>query len=110
MKALFQSLLALSLCLPISVTAQDATSQPQNAPTAMQGSTQNTTQDATPLTTQDQKNDADQVQPMDQTPTFRVNVIGRTTKAVNYHFRSGSTKVDLTGTDLMPSVHGSAKV
>ena len=47
---------------------------------------------------------------MDQTPTFRVNVIGRTTKAVNYHFRSGSTKVDLTGTDLMPNVHGSAKV
>src|SRR5712675_755178 len=111
MKLLLRSLLALSLCLPIALAAQDANSQPQNnAPSATQNSSQNSTQDATPLTTSDQKSNADQVQPMDQTPTFRVNVIGRTTKAVNYHFRSGATKVDLTGTDLMPNVHGTAKV
>jgi outer membrane protein OmpA-like peptidoglycan-associated protein len=54
--------------------------------------------------------DQDQVTPMDQTPTFKVNVVGRTTKAVNYHFRSGATKVDLKGTDLMPNAHGNARV
>jgi outer membrane protein OmpA-like peptidoglycan-associated protein len=47
---------------------------------------------------------------MDQTPVFRVNVVGRTTKAVNYHFRSGATKVDLKGTELMPNAHGTARV
>ena len=33
------------------------------------------------------------VTPMDQIPTFKVNVIGRTTKAVNYHFHSGGTNI-----------------
>ena len=34
-------------------------------------------------------------QPMDQTPVFRVNVVSRTTKAVNYRHRGGSTTVDM---------------
>src|SRR3984893_14726939 len=50
------------------------------------------------------------VQPMDQTPVFRVNVVSRTTKAVNYRHRGGSTTVDIKGTDLMPEVNGKAKV
>ncbi len=50
------------------------------------------------------------VQPMDQTPVFRVNVVSRTTKAVNYRHRGGSTTVDIKGTDLMPEVKGRAKV
>ena len=50
------------------------------------------------------------VTPMEQTPTFKVNVVGRTTKAVNYHYRSGSTKVNLTGTPLAPQARGTAKV
>ena len=33
------------------------------------------------------------VEPMDQTPVFRVNVVSRTTKAVNYRHRGGSTTV-----------------
>jgi outer membrane protein OmpA-like peptidoglycan-associated protein len=43
-------------------------------------------------------------------PVFRVNVIERTTKAVNYRNRGGSTMVDFKGTDLMPDVDGHAKV
>ena len=35
------------------------------------------------------------VEPMDQTPVFRVNVVSRTTKAVNYRHRGGSTTVDM---------------
>jgi len=50
------------------------------------------------------------LEPMAQTPTFRVVVISRTTPAVNYKHRSGSTKVDFAGTDLMPSADGQAEV
>ena len=50
------------------------------------------------------------VEPMDQTPVFRVSVVSRTTKAVNYRHRGGSTTVDMKGTDLMPEVTGKAKV
>ena len=46
----------------------------------------------------------------DQMPIFRVQVYARTTKAVNYRNRGGSTTVDFRGTDLMPNVAGHAKV
>jgi outer membrane protein OmpA-like peptidoglycan-associated protein len=44
------------------------------------------------------------------TPTYRINVVSRTTRAVSYRHRSGSTKVDFQGTDLMPAAAGEAKV
>jgi len=44
------------------------------------------------------------------TPTFRMNVVSRTTRAVSYRHRSGSTKIDFQGTDLMPGAAGEAKV
>ena len=44
------------------------------------------------------------------TPTFRLTIISRTTRAVSYRHRSGSTKVDFQGSDLMPSAAGEAKV
>jgi outer membrane protein OmpA-like peptidoglycan-associated protein len=50
------------------------------------------------------------VEPMSYTPTYRVTVISRTARAVNYKHRSGATKVDFTGTDLMPAADGQAKV
>ena len=50
------------------------------------------------------------VEPMEQTPVFRVNVVSRTTKAVNYRHRGGSTTVDIKGTELMPEAKGRAKV
>ena len=53
---------------------------------------------------------ATQVEPMDQTPVFRVKVVSRTTKAVNYRHRGGSTTVDFKGTSLMPEASGHAKV
>ncbi len=49
-------------------------------------------------------------EPMTLTPTFRVIVISRTVKAVNYQHRSGATKLDFAGTDLMPAAKGQAKV
>jgi len=50
------------------------------------------------------------VQPMEKTPVFSANVVSRTTKAVDYRHRGGSTKVDLRGTELMPQATGEAKV
>jgi outer membrane protein OmpA-like peptidoglycan-associated protein len=43
-------------------------------------------------------------------PIYRVTVVGRTTAAINYRPRSGETKVDLTGTALMPEAHGTAEI
>jgi outer membrane protein OmpA-like peptidoglycan-associated protein len=51
-----------------------------------------------------------QVEPMSSTPTFRVTVISRSVQAVNYQHRSGSSKLDFAGTDLMPSANGVAEV
>jgi outer membrane protein OmpA-like peptidoglycan-associated protein len=52
----------------------------------------------------------DGVEALHTTPTFRVTVISRSVQAVNYQHRSGSSKVDFAGTDLMPSAHGVAEV
>ena len=46
-------------------------------------------------------------QPM---PIFRVTVVSRTTKAINYHHRTGSTNIDFKGTELMPTARGEARV
>jgi outer membrane protein OmpA-like peptidoglycan-associated protein len=44
------------------------------------------------------------------TPTFRISVVSRTTRAVTYKHRSGATKINFQGTDLMPAAAGEAKV
>lgn len=76
------------------VQAQPAPDQSQPAPQAQ------------PAPASDQQ----QVEPMDQTPVFRVNVVERTTKAVDYRDRGGQTQVDFKGTQLAPSVEGWAHV
>jgi outer membrane protein OmpA-like peptidoglycan-associated protein len=45
-----------------------------------------------------------------QMPTYSVNVVSRTTRAVKYAHRSGATKINFLGTSLMPGVTGEAKV
>jgi outer membrane protein OmpA-like peptidoglycan-associated protein len=50
------------------------------------------------------------VEPMGSMPTFRVTVISRSVQAINYQHRSGSSKLDFAGTDLMPSANGVAEV
>jgi len=44
------------------------------------------------------------------TPTFRITVVSRTTRAVSHRHRSGATKINFQGTDLMPGATGEAKV
>jgi len=53
-----------------------------------------------------------QSQEQDQppSPTFKVNVVSKSTKAINYRHRSGSTSINFIGTALMPKAQGQAKV
>ena len=50
------------------------------------------------------------VEPISPTPVFRVNVVSRSVQAVNYEHRSGASRLDFAGTDLMPLANGEAKV
>jgi outer membrane protein OmpA-like peptidoglycan-associated protein len=43
-------------------------------------------------------------------PIYRITVVGRTIKAINYRHRSGSTKIDFQGTSLLPRARGHAEV
>ena len=43
-------------------------------------------------------------------PIYRITVVERTTKAVNYRHRGGATKIDFRGTALLPKARGEAKV
>jgi outer membrane protein OmpA-like peptidoglycan-associated protein len=43
-------------------------------------------------------------------PIYRITVVERTTKAINYNHRSGSTKIDFRGTPLLPEARGEATV
>jgi len=43
-------------------------------------------------------------------PNYRISVVSRTTRAVSYRHRSGATKINLQGTDLMPGAAGEAQV
>ena len=43
-------------------------------------------------------------------PVFRVVVVGRTAKAINFRPRSGETKIDFAGTPLSPKARGDATI
>lgn len=45
-----------------------------------------------------------------EVPIYNVTVVERTTKAINYQYRSGPTTVDFRGTVLMPEAKGEAIV
>lgn len=45
-----------------------------------------------------------------EAPIFRASVTARTATAINYQHRSGATKIDFRGTELLPASHGEAKV
>src|SRR5580700_705700 len=51
-----------------------------------------------------------QVDTTGQAPVYRVTVVARSTKAINYQHRSGPTNVDFRGTALMPEARGGVTV
>ena len=50
------------------------------------------------------------IEPTRTSPVYRVVVVSRNAQAINYKHRSGASKVDFAGTDLMPGANGQAKV
>jgi outer membrane protein OmpA-like peptidoglycan-associated protein len=94
-----------ALLLSPLALAQDNSAAPIYPDTAHPQQQPRSDQDAAPR----QMNQHTEVQSQD-IPVFRVSVFARTTKAVNYRHRGGSTIVDFRGTDLMPAVGGHAKV
>jgi outer membrane protein OmpA-like peptidoglycan-associated protein len=99
------SFVALVLvALSAVIFAQDNSAPPLYPDSAHPTQTPAPEQDAAP---QERNKNTEQ---NDQVPVFRVNVYARTTRAVNYRHRGGSTTVDFRGTELMPEVGGHAKV
>jgi len=51
-----------------------------------------------------------QFRPGDPTPIYKITIVERTAKAINYQHRNGATKIDFGGTPLMSAARGEAKV
>lgn len=106
-KSILTALLCSTLAVAAAAQSSAATSSSQE-----QDSTNPPIQNSS-----DQQRPTDQgpgsqltITPMQNTPTYRVNVTSRTTNAVDYRHRAGSTKVEMKGTDLSPQITGDAKV
>ena len=45
-----------------------------------------------------------------ESPVYRLSLTERTVKAINYQHRSGATRIDFRGTELLPNAGGEARV
>src|SRR6516225_3943434 len=45
-----------------------------------------------------------------EVPVYRITVVGHSTPAINYRYRSGETPIDFQGTALLPRAKGRAEV
>jgi outer membrane protein OmpA-like peptidoglycan-associated protein len=100
MKNRFLISLALYLAMALPLSAQTNSDNPPQNPNDTTSTTQNSDDQASASVTPDQQAQF----------SYRVNVIQRSTQAINYRDRGGSTEVDFKGTSLMPKVDGKAKV
>src|SRR5579862_7668490 len=88
-----------ALFFPVLIFAQQSTAPPLYP-------AQGNPADAQAQQDQQQKS----IEQTSEMPVFRVNVYARSTRAVNYRHRGGSTTVDIKGTSLMPTITGKAKI
>jgi outer membrane protein OmpA-like peptidoglycan-associated protein len=86
----------------LAIPAPSALAQPQ-APPPQQTSSQQSSPSQQTTSQPD-------VPKQESSPLYRVTVVARTTKAINYRHLSGSTKIDFHGTVLLPFAKGEAKV
>src|SRR5215210_9297683 len=63
-----------------------------------------------PNSTQNRPAAQNQTVTLESQPLYRITVVSRSTKAINYRHRGGATKIDFRGTELMPQSRGEAKV
>jgi len=115
-----QSILVRVVCLCLAATlpafAQPSAPASNNSQSSAQQSTAAPGQ-SSPDSTQQPDSSAQTESPTKQqdnsaaqTPTYRVTVVERTTQAVDYRDRGGTTQVDMHGTSLAPQITGDAKV
>jgi outer membrane protein OmpA-like peptidoglycan-associated protein len=104
--------LMVGLLLSAALFAQEASSAGQESaqPAAAAPSAQPSAGSASAQDTGSPAQDSTLQQPEGGTPTYRVTVVSRTTRAINYRHRGGNTKVDFRGTELMSQAKGSATV
>jgi outer membrane protein OmpA-like peptidoglycan-associated protein len=93
-----------------SSNQNSSTSSSSNATDQSSSTTQTTSTPNSDTRNSNDQNGADQNNNSGQIPTYRVTVVERTTEAVDYRDRGGTTQVDFKGTTLMPRVTGVAKV
>lgn len=100
--------------LPLAAQQGSAPSTPdnQNPPSTPSQSSPDTRSapDAQKPDAQQNAVDQNKDQQDEKVPVYRVTVVERTTQAVDYRDRGGTTQVDFKGTALMPEVGGNAKV
>jgi outer membrane protein OmpA-like peptidoglycan-associated protein len=87
---------------PDNQNPPQSSQQPADSNPAPDEQKPDTQQNATDKQNDDQQNA--------NVPVYRVTVVERTTQAVDYRDRGGTTQVDFKGTSLMPAVDGNAKV
>ncbi|MGZ4878125.1 MAG: hypothetical protein ACXVIO_08065, partial [Candidatus Angelobacter sp.] len=95
--------------LPLTAQQGAAPSTPDNQnppPSSQRPADSNSATDAQKPDTQPNPDD----QQNEKVPVYRVTVVERTTEAVDYRDRGGTTQVDFKGTSLMPAVDGNARV
>jgi outer membrane protein OmpA-like peptidoglycan-associated protein len=103
MKRIFLSFV-LSCAIALPLAGQSNGSNPPQYP----GNNDVTPSSPSPSATDDRGVPANQDQPAQF--HYRVRVTERSTQAVDYRDRGGTTQVDFKGTSLMPAVDGRAKV
>lgn len=67
-------------------------------------------QETNPTTTPPPPVPAPSQQNYDNTPLYRIQVVGREIPAINYFQHKGLTTIGFTGTSLLPAAHGEARV
>jgi outer membrane protein OmpA-like peptidoglycan-associated protein len=106
---LLQPVLAVAIMLPLSAQ-QSNTPAPDTAAPGAQNTQPATDPRDGNTTSINQENNTQNTDNPDAQPRYRVTVVERSTQAVDYRDRSGTTQVDFKGTPLMPRVTGDAKV
>ncbi len=94
-------------------SSQSSSTTDQSSSSSQETSDQNsaTTNQNPPSSSQNPANqNANEQGNQGQVPTYRVTVVERSTEAVDYRDRGGTTQVDFKGTTLAPRVTGIAKV
>jgi outer membrane protein OmpA-like peptidoglycan-associated protein len=100
----------LCVFVSLAMVAGVVTNPARSLARAQQGANTQTQASAAGQTGSSGRSGASQDTGSQSSPLYRVTVVARTTKAINYTHAKGSTPIDFKGTVLMPFAKGEAKV